>query len=125
MDISQLVRNVKMHRAYADVFKQHFTRLSGRAPSQMEIETLENAPLCLSGMRLELIELKLSRASTLSELASEFEFMRKEVESARVELQESYEAVAVRYGLHVPATRTATYLALEEELLRHVQQQGR
>jgi hypothetical protein len=120
MNLNQFERSVRMHRAYADLFTKHFIRLAGRQPTEAEVETLENAPLCLTGMRLELVELRFSQATALSEVEAELEFLQREVASSQQLLKQAFENFAAEYDFH-PAGQ-ATYLILEEQLLHHVKQ---
>lgn len=119
MDLAHFSHNVLFHRTCANAFMREFIRLKSAGPTALELAVLENAPLCLSGMRLEILEARFRHAKTWAEIESEFEFMSNEVAAARPLLQSAYEALAFYLGHEVDTSSTRTYLELEEELLPH------
>lgn len=121
MDLRALKRNTGVHRALADSFKASFVRCWHRPLTEVEIATIESAPLCFSFMQLEAIELDLGRAESIKDANEIYRFLGSEVSSARGELIQVYEQQAAMAGLLQPAEQEKNLLVLEERLLAHAQ----
>lgn len=121
MDIKQLKVRTAMHRAYAESFKYDFRRLLHREPSEAEAKTLENATLCMSGMRLELIAQAFAEAQTPFDVEDEVRFMCDRVDAAKQEILQAIETVAQKHSLRIEHRPGRSHLALEEHLLQQAE----
>lgn len=71
-------------------------------------------------MRLELLELRFSKASSYFQLALEIESMQTEILVYLPDVNRAFETLAVKYSFHPQVE--VTYLVFEEQLLRHVRE---
>jgi hypothetical protein len=124
MDILHLERSTKLHRAYAEIFKQNFARALGRALTQTEIDTLESATLCFSGMRLEILERRSQGFRTPLDAEEEYRFLQVGVQAHCHELRCEFEAAARELGVATQPTSDESLLVFEERLLTDAKQAG-
>jgi len=124
MDILHLERSTKLHRVFAEIFKQNFARALGRLLTQTEIDTLESSTLCFSLMRLEMVERRSQLFRTPLEAEELYRFLQVGVQAHCHELRCEFEAAASELGVATQPTADGSLLVLEERLLTDAKQAG-
>jgi hypothetical protein len=116
MNVRILKRNLQIHQVLSSSLSHHFLRLWGRGLSDQEQETIENATVCLSFMRLELLERSLELAQDRSVANEEFAFISASVDEGRAEVLAALAGIPGVSKQLIEAGARGSLLRLEQAL---------
>jgi hypothetical protein len=118
--MSQLELRTKLRRAFSNSYKAQFGRLLGIGLTSEELRGIEDCTLCLSFMRLEMIEKTLVKCSSVSEAREELWFLIASSLEYRDSILAALNTGAVNAGISFGYDENMSLLEYDEAILAQI-----